>query len=77
MFPPIGNALPPALASYIATKLETGAAVYRPVELNTAVLSTGPVVIDNGGAYQVVVYGGGLMRFEARPVLGRRVDATA
>lgn len=77
MFPPIGNALPPALGSYIAYKIENGAAPIPSVALDTSVPNAGPVVLDFGGRYQLAIYGGSLMSFEAIPVLGRSVDTSA
>ena len=50
MLPRLFQGLPPVLSDYIARKIETGAAVYKPVELNTVVPTRGPYVMDLGGA---------------------------
>ena len=67
---------PPVLSDCIARKIETGADVYPPVELDTVVPTCGPYVMDLGGAYALHVYGGPLMRDQAVAALGRRVDVT-
>jgi hypothetical protein len=70
-------ALPERLDAYLERIVAEGAAPYPLVALNTHVPTLGPYVLGASSSYQLLVYGGPLMTFRSRPVLGAQVNAMA
>ena len=57
--------------------LAQGAAPLPNVKLDTQLPTCGPVVMDNGGAFTMTIYGAALMQFSLQAKPGRLLDVTA
>lgn len=73
----LGSSLPPALEAYVEKALANGAAPLPNVKLNTQLPTAGPVVMDNGGAFTVTIYGAALMKFSLQAKPGKLLAVTA
>jgi hypothetical protein len=69
-------ALPPALAEHIERGLRQGAAPVPLVDLNTQMLSLGPYRMS-GGAFDLLVYTGPVMTYNAVANLGTKLNVVA
>ncbi|UUX94429.1 hypothetical protein [Aquabacterium sp. J223] len=69
-------ALPPAVAEHIDRGLRHGAAPWPLVALDTQVPTLGPYRMS-GGAFDLLVYTGPVMTYDAVANLGTRLDVVA
>ncbi len=74
----LGSSLPRSLDAYIKGTVARGAAPVPNVQLETKVPAIGPYVLNLGNAqFDLTVYPGPRMWFEAQPVTGTQLNTSA
>ena len=75
---PIGlDPLPPTLASFIAGELTNPASLPNQPRAHPSIASAGPVRMDNGGSFDMLVYTGPMMQFAPLQKTGQVVSVEA
>lgn len=75
---PIGlDPLPPKLASFIAGEVTDPAPLPTQPIAHPSIVTTGPMHIDNGGSFDMLVYMGPMMRFAPLQKTGQLLSVQA
>ncbi len=75
---PIGlGPLPKQLASFLAAEVSDPAPMPSQPQAHPQIASAGPVRMDNGGSYDMLVYTGPMMQFAPLQKTGQLVNTTA